>query len=187
MVLLCLAAGMVRAQETERTFPAHEIGVSYGIGSNTLFVEVLADVIGAIFGSSAQDTRLVGPVGAEYFYNVSRMVGLGGVGTFTHCYSNQYRKEEKTGSRAINSYSLMPAVKLNWLRRDSWGLYSKLAAGASYVSVGYDDPSEDPDGSVIFNFQASLLGVEVGRGLRGFMEAGWGEQGLLLFGLRYRL
>ena len=40
--------------------------------------------------------------------------------------------------------------------------------------------------SVRFNFQVSALGVEFGRSLRGFCEAGFGEQGVFLVGLRYR-
>ena len=35
-------------------------------------------------------------------------------------------------------------------------------------------------------FQASLVGVEFGGKLRGFVEAGVGEQGIVLAGLKYK-
>ena len=37
-----------------------------------------------------------------------------------------------------------------------------------------------------FNWQVSLIGIEVGKSLRGFAEGGFGEQGVLMLGLRYK-
>ena len=40
---------------------------------------------------------------------------------------------------------------------------------------------------IFFMWQASLLGVEVGsQNIRGFVEAGAGEQGILLAGIKYK-
>ena len=84
----------------------------------------------------------------------------------------------------------MPAVKFNWLRKEKVGLYSKLAAGVTFTSNNIKDTdktvSSDKDKDLMFNFQASMIGVEVGTTIRGFAEIGVGEQGLILLGLRYR-
>ena len=47
--------------------------------------------------------------------------------------------------------------------------------------AGRDDKTD-----LLFNFQASLLGVEFGGAFRGFVELGFGEQGIALAGLRYK-
>ena len=189
-VLFLLFSGRLSAQEGTAapvmSYPQHEVGISYGMGSNTLFVEIVSDIFAAIFGSGFKQTMSIGPVGAEYFYNISNVVGIGGVATYVRYDSDQYRKEEQQGSRTVRSVSLLPAAKLNWLRKPSWGLYSKVAAGVSLVSFDYMDPSEQADPSPMFNFQLSPVGIEVGKQLRGFAELGWGEQGILFCGLRYR-
>lgn len=46
---------------------------------------------------------------------------------------------------------------------------------------------KEKDSGVFPNFQISLVGAEVGsRQWRGFAEMGFGEQGILMGGLRYR-
>ena len=89
----------------------------------------------------------------------------------------------------------MPSVKFNWLRKNKWGLYSKVALGATlahYSEQNFDDSGRrvDDKGSsndVFFNFHASLIGVEAGgRNVRGFAELAIGEQGILLGGVRYK-
>jgi len=87
--------------------------------------------------------------------------------------------------------TLMPAVKLDWLRQKNFGMYSKLAIGATlrsekidYETAGHDDYSNT---EMHVNWQVSLLGLEVGgRNLRGFLEVGTGEQGIFDIGLRYK-
>ena len=89
----------------------------------------------------------------------------------------------------------MPSVKFNWLRKDKWGMYSKVALGATLTSFSTQDYNEsgkltgekETSNDVFFNFQASLLGVEVGGAqVRGFFELGLGEQGIALAGVRYK-
>jgi len=174
---LCANAG---AQNT----CSHEFAFSYGLGSTSGFVAVSASVIAAIFGATL-DYSFIGPVAGEYFYHVSDLVGVGGV---VSCAA--FKEKESSGKNPMNCLALLPGVKLDWLRREQFGMYSKLCAGAAYLtSPGGDTETEDASdssGSLIFNFQASLLGVEFGRGTRGFVEAGVGEQGFLLGGVRFR-
>jgi hypothetical protein len=89
----------------------------------------------------------------------------------------------------------MPSVKFNWLRKNSWGLYSKVAVGASVARFSDQDYNENGKltgeknitNDVFFNFQASLIGIEAGnQQVRGFAEVGVGEQGIFLGGVRYK-
>ena len=85
-------------------------------------------------------------------------------------------------------------MKLDWLRKHNWGMYTKLAAGVTYAHVtdqDYEDGKKTDEKitskDLLFNFQASLIGVEAGnQHVRGFAEFGVGEQGIALVGLRYK-
>ncbi|MBQ3753757.1 MAG: hypothetical protein II864_09470 [Prevotella sp.] len=84
----------------------------------------------------------------------------------------------------------MPAVKFDWLRKKYFGMYSKLAAGATLRQEKYDsnNGSNDYDDSAVhFNWHVSLIGIEAGSpAIRGFAELGIGEQGILQAGVRYK-
>ena len=164
----------------------HEFAVSYGLGSTSGFIAVSASVIAAIFGANI-DYTFIGPVAGEYFYHVSDLVGVGGVATFA-----SFKDKNAPDKAPMNCISLLPGVKLDWLRREYFGMYTKLCAGVAYLSnsSGSSDSENDSGSSssdnLFFNFQASLLGAEFGGSVRGFVEAGVGEQGFLIGGLRFR-
>ena len=174
---LCANAG---AQST----CTHEFAFSYGLGSTSGFVAVTASVFAAIFGATV-DYTFIGPVAGEYFYHVSDLVGVGAVASFA-----AFQDKAKPGEAPMTCVALLPGVKLDWLRREHFGMYSKLCAGAAYLnSPGSGSQTEEGTGSpgtLFFNFQASLLGAEFGGGVRGFVEAGVGEQGFILAGVRFR-
>lgn len=98
----------------------HEVGVFYGIGSASNVLSVITSSISAAAGNQSS---FWGPIGVEYYYHVSPVVGLGA--------------EDET--------------------------------------------------LVSFMFQATALGAEFGgEQFRGFVEAGFGEKGVLCAGLRYK-
>ena len=76
-----------------------------------------------------------------------------------------------------------------YLRKKHFGMYSKIAAGISFLNTNMKDVdptvATEKNKDVAFNFQASLLGIEAGGQLRGFAEFGMGEQGAILIGIRY--
>ena len=164
---LCTHAG---AQST----CTHEMAVSYGVGSTSGFIAVSATVVAAIFGATI-DYTFIGPVAGEYFYHVSDLVGVGAVASVA-----AFKDKQKPDETPMTCIALMPGVKLDWLRRTHFGMYSKVCAGAAYLT------NPGADGTLFFNFQVSLLGLEFGSGVRGFVEGGAGEQGFLLAGVRFR-
>ena len=172
LLLLVLALFSGTAEARAQTAPRHEIALSYGLGSSSMVVGVTASVFAAIFGKST-DLQFIGPVSGEYFYHVSDLVGVGGIA----CYAFFRDQSPEEGSiNPISCYTLLPAVKFDWLRHERFGMYSKLGAGASWFSSD----------QFTFNLQASLVGAEFGDRVRGFLELGLGEQGFVLGGIRYR-
>ena len=181
----------VQAQEETR----HEIAVSYGAVPNSTWVDVLTDVIPAMFGETFDNHRYVGPIGLEYFYHTSPLIGVGAVAVFATNNEDGFYNKIQTSHVNKSYFSFMPSVKFNWLRKKNWGMYSKVAAGVTYTRFkqsDYDDAGNKTNeelsvNDLFFNFHASLIGIEAGsQHVRGFAEFGVGEQGIALAGLRFK-
>jgi hypothetical protein len=59
------------------------------------------------------------------------LIAVGAIATFANHTEDEKLKSSITRTSKNSYFSLMPSVKFNWLRRPNWGLYSKLAAGAT--------------------------------------------------------
>ena len=89
--------------------------------------------------------------------------------------------DEKDASSKF--FTVMSAVKYNWKNTRYFSMYSKIAAG---LTIKTEHGRDNHDNSqVAFNFQITGFGVEFGKTLRVFAEAGLGEQGIILGGLKY--
>lgn len=183
LVLCSMLCGISQVASAQSSRPNNEIGISYGAGSNTLFLEIISSFFDSVFGNGVRTDMTLGPIGAEYFHNVGPTVGLGAIATYSS-YKDSFEKSDDV--RTTSGIAFMPAVKLNWVNKDYWGLYSKFGAGVSYISMKHQIETDIDSNQFTFNFQASLLGIEAGKKFRVFAEGGWGEQGILLVGFRQR-
>lgn len=170
----------------------HEIGISYGELSNSTW-QSMGEDLGTIMGSLGtvryDDGNVFGAVGLEYFYHVSPLIGVGAIATYTRETKDMYFKDDKCGEASNTFISVLPAVKIDWLRKKYFGMYSKAAVGVTLTSKkeDYSDASNKDisESNVDFNWQASLLGIEAGSpNIRAFVELGVGEQGIFVGGLR---
>ena len=149
------------------------------------------------------DASYIPTLSVEYYYHVNKVIGLGGFVSYNGLNRDMYftyrnntngaSTKEKTGEAKRRNLSIIPTAKFDWLRMKHIGLYSKLGAGISTMHESQKDDKQ-VEGStdykntdVIFNFHVSLLGFEAGsENFRGFVEAGMGEQGIVLAGMRYK-
>ena len=185
-MMLCVALFAIGAQAQDET--KHEVGVFYGAGSASNIFSLITSSISAAAGDQGS---FWGPIGVEYYYHLSPVVGLGAVASYASCKveDEKTRKEDLTES----FITVMPSVKFNWLRKKNFGMYSAISAGVMFLSISCNDNAKksDPDAKdetlTTFMFQATALGAEFGgEQFRGFVEAGVGEKGLLCAGLRYK-
>ena len=184
VVAAMMATVSVQAQDELK----HEVGAFYGVGSVSNLFSAITSSISAAAGDQSS---FWGPIGVEYYYHVSPVVGLGAVAAYAGCKA----EDEKTHKDDLSETFLtfMPSVKFNWLRKKHFGMYSGLSAGVMFLSVSANDNAKasDPDAKdetlISFMFQATALGVEFGsEAFRGFVEAGLGEKGEICAGLRYK-
>ena len=168
----------------------HEVAVSIGAWSNSEILDVFEEVGGIMFGARLDNEKFFGPVSAEYFYHAKPWLGVGGIFVYGHFTQDALSDNNKIGEDKNSYYTLMPAVKFDWLRKKYFGMYSKVAAGATLRQEKYDsnnDSNDYDDSAVHFNWHVSLIGIEAGSpAIRGFAELGVGEQGILQAGVRYK-
>lgn len=171
----------------------HEVALGYGVYSNTQMLDAFTVYATTEAGATFSNEKYSGMVVGEYLYRVNRWLGVGCdfvYGSSSMDFST-VAGVDKEGHTTSRYFTLMPAVKFDWLRTKFVGLYSKLALGATVCNWKneYVDGRDDATDNVfLFNFQASLLGVEAGGPhFRVFLEGGMGEQGVVTFGLRYKI
>ncbi len=187
--LLFFGAVSLQAQDEFK----HEVsfGGGYFASSEVLDFCTEASSVAGTFGSVEYDNKsFTPPISLEYFYHLSPLVGVGGIAVYTHGKRDIVdRVDAYVGKLTTDYITVMPAAKFNWLRKMNWGLYSKVGAGVSFRKeksrvMGEGSHTEN---DVIFNFQATLIGVEAGSSdYRGFIELGLGEQGIINAGVRLR-
>ena len=192
MVAVALMAAMgVNAQNEELR---HEVSVAYGGPSLSQFGSGLGEGLGLAFTNSEYDDgNIFGPISAEYFYHPNNpRLAVGGIITYSKWDSDVLRRSnhnDKLGERNRNYLSVMPGIKWYWVNKNSFGFYSKAAAGPMFVfckSEDYESNKSLTQNGTYFLFQCSPIGIEFGGKFRGFAEIGLGEQGVLLGGLRYK-
>ena len=173
----------------------HEVAVSYGTIPNSIWIDVYTDLIPAMFGETHKTKNRIGPIGLEYYYHTSSLIGVGAVAVFNTNKMDTFYKEVQSSLITRSYFSFLPSVKFNWLRKEHWGLYSKVAAGVTYAKFNekyYDELGKNIDdkataNDIVFNFQATAIGIEAGSShVRAFTEFGIGEQGIALAGVRYK-
>lgn len=190
VAVFMMSAASVSAQSESEDEPKHSVGISYGYLSNSDWLNIFESIGSAIVGSSFQNDKYFGSLSVEYFYHLEPWIGVGAIMSYGQLTEDLYFAGNKEGGLKNTYLTLMPSVKIDWLRRDFVALYTKLAVGYTMrnESIKYDDSkySNTNDTQFHINCQISPIGVELGRAFRGFAEYGFGEQGMLVLGARYR-
>jgi hypothetical protein len=194
VVVAMMTAMSVNAQSNE---PRHEIGLSYGLGASAV-LDRLGNAIGngifdSLSGVETKDQDDLGTAAIEYFYHLNNpRLAIGGIVAIAHYGEDIVKKKDnsvKVGERARDYFTVMPAVKYDWIHKPHFALYSKAAAGIMYYECKDKDlelKKEYKDHDTFFMYQLSFIGAEFGAKVRGFVEGGMGEQGFILGGIKFK-
>ena len=150
----------------------NEVSIAYGGGANT---DIVMSIAKGMF--TGKQLNYWGPVSVEYFYRPLERLGVGAVAAISGS------KWDDEANAKSTYFTVLPAVKYNWLNKSHFSMYTKVAAG---LTVSSDSGTRSDETRVMFNWQGSLIGLEFGGAFRGFAELGLGEQGIILGGLRYK-
>ena len=196
MMMVAVALMTAVSANAQSELPKNEIGISYGLG-----VSAIGDGIGNGIGTGLFDSmtgrkwtneKNFGTMAIEYYRHLDQApkLAVGGILTYARMGEDVEYKGTKEGERTRTWMSLMPSVKYYWSQTKNFGFYSKLGAGVMMLHSKNEDlidHKSSTDSKFYFMWQASLVGIEAGsQNLRGFVELGVGEQGIVLAGLKYK-
>lgn len=172
----------------------HEVSISYG----GLPVLDLLDYYEGYFKPSGDnvgfydDKGKFGSLNLSYIFYPDENWGLGLVFSYTNSDKRIVNKASIMGDFSNSFFTIAPSFKYNWFNYDFITLYSRLNAGVSIATaqasyVGERTRQEKTEVKAFFMYQASPIGIELGRQIAGFVEVGFGHMGTAMAGLRYRL
>ncbi len=191
----------LRVLKPQSQFYRHEISASVGLGFQLNVRDGVYDDLSAqIYKKTSYiDDRLCnywGPatLGLRYYYHLNPSWAIG----LQYGWLADYRpfirlnKDESGGDLRLHSHFLMPSVKWNWYRGESWGLYSRGSFGIQFRRIFFDASHKYADYQKLEKkkwlpaFHVSLVGAEFGkRHFRFFTEMGFGMDGIVNSGLSY--
>lgn len=196
-----LTAPATQAQQS-MVYTHNEISTSYGVSLIGSSISVLANYlnmagkIADITGFSDGDNIRVksggskGVINLGYAYQINKTWQFGGAFGFNRM---SLILSDNTGSlpaMQANLFTILSTAQANWFRtkNDMFGMYSKLGAGVMITNAKLMDETPDPIpvNKVFPAAHLTAVGLEVGRGFRGFLELGLGMQGIVQMGIKAR-
>ena len=174
IAVLLLAAGSARAQEDISSHFSVKVGAGLpGSGTEYFTKSVTKTAYGmeAIYGDYTGDLNASPAISLEAYYIRDQWFRFG-LDFIYGSYSNQVFSgitNEVRRDRKGQSFIILPTAAVNYYHKNALNLYMELGVGAGYYS-GFDNMEEN----VRFDVQFTPLGIEYGRKLFGFAEAGLG-------------
>lgn len=188
-LLLC---GQAKAQNLYyKQIHPNEISTSYGFSVLSTFGSVvigsLSNLLDLTGGEiSVKPGGTYGVINLGYSYQLNKTISIGGGLAFNRLSVDLKDNTGKISPAAVNIWTIMSTGKFDWFRTrsDMFGMYSKVGLGI--MAVGGSLMEELHKTIWLPTGQLSLIGLEVGRGFSGFMELGFGNQGIAQLGVRAR-
>ena len=190
VALLIISSFVCLAQTDESR---HEISVSYGYLTLPQAIDLISvgtvTVLGGLYVGIADvmapgdqeylkriDNGGTGSFSFQYLYSLNKTIKLGGI----LCYESTWGEWNSGDEYIVHYPAIIATSKFMWFNREHFGMYSKLSLGLTLAING------QCEAMLIPAFQTSAVSMEFGgKALRGFLETGWGNQGLLNMGMKY--
>ncbi|MCQ2178819.1 MAG: hypothetical protein MJY91_01805 [Bacteroidales bacterium] len=164
----------------------NEISLSYGYFTLNHLANSFGGILGAVIVAPLSDETFsncnsTGFIGLEYmrYLNSGRFAfgGLVGYEGIESSFKNKKTEDiRKVGETLI---TVMPTAKVMWFNRAHVGMYSRAGVGVSVALV------PDKAANCSLALQVSPVGVDFGgKAVRGFVEAGFGTQGVISAGIK---
>jgi hypothetical protein len=203
LLFVALIFSVSASAQWSKGFKTNELSLSFGYYSNVSIIESMTDInvtslsksVGYVYTSD--DLNTVGSTTFQFLHRNRKWLSVGIALSYqlatVECFE-QNRKNEITdlGKLTIHYVGAMPTLRVNWMIRRNVTLYSKVAAGLTFVIDKYKDTSGkgdivEPAKKHYAAFQLSPIGAQFGsKSVVGFIEAGYGNQGLVQAGAAYK-
>ena len=164
MIIAMVMMTAVSAQAQQYNYEKkNEVAITYGWMSNSDWIDAFEDIGGALIGVSFDNDSYTGPLSVEYFHRVKPGISLGGIFAYGKLSQDVFlngKKNGKDGTAKNTYFTVMPSVKMDWMRKKNVAVYTKLAAGVTLRSekINYDDTeyTDHSDSKLHFNWRSSV-------------------------------
>lgn len=167
-----------------------EVSLGYGFGTANQFIDSFLDALttGLTFGNyTVEDKSYTGSINLGYNFNVTGALGVGGVLSYESVDGDVYIQNQKRGTQKNKFYTVLGGVKVNYINTSTFNLYSGVYGGLSSRNAETKiDNETSNDSESRFAFHLSAIGARLGTNIGGFIEAGFGDLGLLRLGISGR-
>lgn len=201
IIVLILCAGFCSAGASAKGYNAthdygmNEIGVSYGASALGFAVTAFSGIAADLASEYLEDFDFVdvksrgsyGFVNVSYMRSINKTFSFGASCGFTRS-SLSLISETPVGRESetlgIDLFTIMGNMKVNWFQNRGFGMYSKLGLGVMHGRLTCQRVGAL--GAWGMTGHLSILGIEFGGRVRGFMELGpgfqgWGQAGLKVY------
>lgn len=167
------------------------IGLSYGLMPITSFGWWSNPIVGSkVSGTeprNAEYTSCFGSVSAHANVYLNPWLELQVPFIYSHASGKLYNKvnvEESDFSE--DWYTLMPNIKIIWVQNDILQAYSRVGIGVALVNRReHFNNASAIRADIAFAWQFSPIGIEVGKRVKFYAEAGFGQTGVVMAGVKF--
>lgn len=191
LVISLLLSGQANAQNLYyKQIHHNEISASYGVSLLSTFGSIaigsLANILDLDKEISVKPGGTYGVINLGYSYQLNKVISIGGGLAFNRLSVDLRDNTGSISPAALNVWTILSTAKFDWFRTrsDMFGMYSKVGLGVK--AFGGTLMEEFHKTIWLPTGQLSLIGLEVGKGFSGFLELGFGDQGIAQLGVRAR-
>lgn len=187
LIIVAALATAFTASAQDYETPANEISLGAGYVTHPFIGIGFGNAFGGIFDGDTNDENSLGAYSLTYMHNINNRFGVGATASYEYMYKNA-----KDGKKYTENFvAVMPTARAYWFRHKAFGMYSRVAAGVALnLAKGYSATTGEKENEtqVLFGFQLAPVSMEVGSNkVSGFLELGWGYQGLVNVGVKFGL
>ncbi|MEI7725148.1 MAG: hypothetical protein WCK09_08590 [Bacteroidota bacterium] len=188
--MLMLTLSTVKAQD--KPLGKNEISAGYGILSYPEMFDEFSSFWNNLFGIDSVKSSTganYGTLSFGYQRTLGKVISLGVTASVNPILSNIVYKKGTTGTSAEMAFTLMPKMEITYVQHGVFAAYSAIAVGVSYLTRKVNNANGTTETGTLWRvgYQISLVGVRVGKNVGGFLELGYGYQGLCRLGLSAKL
>ncbi len=190
IAILASTFSTVKAQD--KPLGKNEISAGYGILSYPEMFDEFSGFWSNVFGSDSIKS-VTGPnygtLSFGYQRTLGKVISLGVTASINPILSNLVYKKGTTGTSAEMAFSLMPKMEITYVQHGVFAAYSAIAVGVSYLTRKVNNDNGTTESGTLWRvgYQVSLVGLRVGKNVGGFLELGFGYQGICRLGLSAKL
>lgn len=194
-----LSCSSLSAKNRDKNIDRHEVSIGYGVMPGSEWIGSFENAIK--YPKENEPYNLsknshYGAVSLDYNFRLNKRIGLG-VGV-VYAYAEKdisffpAHSDVLSGKEYNNFLSIMPKVKLNWIEKPKFTLYTTVGLGLCidfYNTMNINERGgliNKSNSTFMLAYQFSPIGIEVGKKTVFFMEAGIGNAGSVIAGVRVK-